>query len=134
MSKYYIYNLSLGMIFLLSVFILSCDDTITENDIDKVIIPNENVSYAKYIQPLFFEKCGFSDCHIGSSAGGYNLETWSNATVPGIVDPYSVETSRLVWRIDGLGVPIMPPTDKAWLTSNQREGIKTWIKEGARNN
>jgi len=28
----------------------------------------------------------------------------------------------------------MPPPTKGYLTANQREGIKTWIKEGAQNN
>ena len=67
-------------------------------------------------------------------AGGYSLTTWSSAVIPGIVDPFNIETSRIVWRIDGLGFPIMPPPTKGYLTENQREGIKTWIREGAKNN
>ena len=117
------------------IFFVSCDDTITSNDLDEITIPDNNVSYAKYIQPVFNVKCTSSGCHNSeSNAGGYNLTTWSNAVIPGIVDPFNVETSRIVWRIEGNGFPLMPPPERGFLTLNQREGIKTWIREGAKNN
>jgi hypothetical protein len=56
--------------------------------------------------------------------------------MPGIVDPGNIETSRMVWRIEGIGVELMPPIGSLVLplTKNQVEGVKTWIKEGAKNN
>lgn len=132
-----LYNLLLLIIFLISAVIISCDDTVTNTDIDNVTIPSKNVSYGKYIQPVFNLKCTSSGCHDDiSAAGGYSLTTWSGAVIPGIVDPFSVETSRLVWRVEGIGVPIMPPigSSNPPLTLNQVEGIKTWIREGAQNN
>ena len=134
MRKDFLYNIILASLFFATVLFISCDDTITNNDIDQVVIPSENVSYAKYIQPVFDTKCALSGCHNEDMAGGYSLTTWSNAVVPGIVDPGSVETSRLVWRIEGQGYPLMPPPTRGYLTQNQREGIKTWIREGAKNN
>lgn len=137
MNKSFLYNIFLAAIFISTVLLISCDDTITNSDIDQVVIPSKNVSYAKYIQPVFNLKCTSSGCHNEESmAGGYSLTSWSNAVIPGIVDPGSVETSRLVWRIEGKGVPLMPPVGSTSppLTRNQVEGIKTWIREGAKNN
>lgn len=135
MIKRNLYNISLIGFFVSTVLFISCDDTGTNSDIDNVKIPSKNVSYGEYIQPIFNVKCMSSGCHDdGSMAGGYSLTTWSNAVTPGIVDPFSVETSRMVWRIEGQGFPLMPPPSRGYLTSNQVEGIKTWIREGAENN
>ena len=135
MNKRFIYNILLSSLFLLVIVFISCDDTITNSDIDDIKIPTNDVSYAEYIQPVFNVRCTSSGCHDNESmAGGYSLTSWSSAVIPGIVDPFNIETSRIVWRIDGLGFPIMPPPTKGYLTENQREGIKTWIKEGAKNN
>lgn len=135
MIKSYIYNIFLAFLFLSVIFFISCDDAITNSNIDDIVIPSSNVSYAEYIQPVFNVKCTSSGCHDNESmAGGYSLTTWSSAVIPGIVEPFNVDNSRIVWRIDGLGFPIMPPPTKGYLTKNQREGIKTWIKEGATNN
>lgn len=135
MNKRFFDAILISLLFLLAIVFISCDDTITNSDIDDIKIPTNDVSFAEYIQPVFNVKCTSSGCHDNESmAGGYSLTTWSSAVIPGIVDPFNIETSRIVWRIDGLGFPIMPPPTKGYLTENQREGIKTWIREGAKNN
>lgn len=135
MNKSFLYNMLLAFLFLLSIFFISCDDAITNTHIDDIVIPSSNVSYAEYIQPVFNVKCATSGCHDNESfAGSYSLTTWSGAVIPGIVEPFNVDNSRMVWRIDQLGFPVMPPPSKGYLTKNQREGIKTWIREGAQNN
>jgi len=125
-------------LFIASVAFLSCDDTLNESNIDDVIIPDKNVSYNEYIQPVLTIKCSTSGCHNNESmAGGYSVTSWSNVVTPGIVNPGNVETSILVWRIEGIGVEIMPPIGNLLskpLTQNQVEGIKTWIEEGAKSN
>jgi hypothetical protein len=130
---------SILLILFISLIIISCDDTLINNDIDSVIIPDNNVSYNEYIQPLFNYKCTNSGCHDGqSSAAGLNLTTWANATAdPSIVFPYSPESSKLVWAIEGLsGASSMPPVGAPVtpMTENQINGIKVWISEGAQNN
>lgn len=126
------------LLFITSAAFLSCDDTLNESNIDDVIIPDKNVSYNEYIQPVLTIKCSTSGCHNNESmAGGYSVTSWSNVVTPGIVNPGNVETSILVWRIEGIGVEIMPPIGNLLskpLTQNQVEGIKTWIEEGAKSN
>ncbi|MFH2031181.1 MAG: c-type cytochrome domain-containing protein [Bacteroidota bacterium] len=130
-------SLLLFSVFLATVLLISCDDSITNNNIDKVKIPSQNVSYKEYIQPVFNYKCATAECHDDATrAGDYSMTTWTNVRKTNVVIPYSVETSILAWRIEGLGLGIMPPFDlrSVPLTENQIEGIKTWIKEGAENN
>jgi hypothetical protein len=132
-----IYRYILAIFLLFIVAIIGCKDTITNSDIDKIIIPDKNVSYNEYIQPLLNVKCSTSGCHDDATrAGDYSVTNWANVIMPGIVDPGNVETSRMVWRIEGIGVELMPPIGSLVmpLTKNQIEGIKTWIREGAKNN
>ncbi len=124
---------------LISLFVLftSCDDAEQARDIDNRVIPSENVSYKEHLQPVFFLKCSTSGCHDDQTkAGSYSMTTWSNTVQPGVVDPFSPETSRLMWSIEGLGVSMMPPVYSTIrpMTNNQIEGVRTWIKEGAQNN
>ena len=126
------------LIFIVSAFLfISCKDTITGDQIDSVVIPSSNVSYQKYIQPVFNVKC--INCHgNGAVDGGVNLTTWSNTTAdPSVVFPGNPDNSSLVWSVQGrAGVSPMPPLDSPYkpLTANQVNGVITWIKEGAKNN
>ncbi len=131
LPQYIIISLLLLLIF------VACDDSLSSEYLDDIEIPSSDVSYNEYIQPVFNVKCGTSGCHDdGTRAGDYSVSNWANVVYPGIVDPGNVETSRLVWRIEGIGVPMMPPIGSIVrpLTKNQVDGIKTWIKEGAKNN
>jgi Planctomycete cytochrome C len=116
------------------IILAGCDDT--AKGIDNVTIPSSNVSFAKYIQPLFISKCGDSGCHDGeTNAGGIDLTTWVGATNPQIVVAGDPDNSTLVWAIeDRPGISPMPPYGYSGLNSNEITGIKTWIKEGAKNN
>jgi len=121
---------------ILSVIFLACDDTLTNQDIDNKVIPNTNVSFGEHIQPVFQIKCNNTNCHNSRDrAGGLSLdnhaETTSNFLVvmPGIPD-----NSKLIWSIEGRSTSPMPPVGWPPLTKNQITGIRTWIKEGAKNN
>ncbi|MFC2084907.1 hypothetical protein ACFLS9_07620 [Bacteroidota bacterium] len=133
----YIINLLIILIMFSILVFTACDDTLTGDDIDNRIIPDENVSFSEHLQPVFNIKCSIAGCHDDiSKAGGYSMTTWSNVLQPGIVDPFTPETSRIIWRIEGIGVDFMPPLESPVrpLTDNQIDGVKTWIKEGAENN
>ncbi|MBN2571034.1 MAG: hypothetical protein JXA68_02805 [Ignavibacteriales bacterium] len=139
-TKFKIHLLKLVRIFityLILFFIFSCDDTITEDDIDNIIIPSNNVSYIEYIQPVFNIKC--TTCHDGqSNETNLDLTTWAGVRADAsIVVPYYPQNSKLVWSIERVtGYLPMPPLNAPVrpLTVNQIEGIKTWITEGAQYN
>ena len=137
MKKYLFHILSSLLLIILSIMI-GCKDTVVDSNIDQMIIPSSNVSYSQHIQPIFDAKCLNSGCHNDQNqAGGLSLTNWANTTSnPSIVFPEHPENSRLVWAIEGMGAPLMPPVTAPVtpLTENHREGIKTWIREGAKNN
>ncbi|MBU1101078.1 MAG: hypothetical protein KKA84_11810 [Bacteroidetes bacterium] len=126
----------LSLLTLLLITVVSCDDTITGTEIDKIQIPGRNVSYQEYIEPVLQIKCANNGCHDAiSGAGGIVLVTHAHTTRDvSIVFPYNPDNSRLVWAIEGQTGTIMPPLGYYPLTANQVEGIKTWISEGAQNN
>lgn len=112
-----------------------CKDQVTAADVDKVVIPDSNVSYSKYIQPVFNIKCTNTNCHEDATrAGGYSLTTCTNASDPNFVVPGYPDNSRLVQAIKALSNYPMPPIGYPPLTQNQINGIITWIKEGAQCN
>ncbi|MFZ1518297.1 MAG: hypothetical protein WAU11_05955 [Ignavibacteriaceae bacterium] len=122
-----------------SLLLVSCDDTLTVEDIDNKIIPDQNVSFSQHIYPILQVKCAFSGCHASPNASnGLDLTTWSNVTAdPNIVFPGEPDLSRLIWAIEGNRPPIepMPPVGYSRpVTTNQLKGIRTWITEGAQNN
>ncbi len=130
-----IFAVLFSLSFFIFVFIIGCKDQGT--NIDNTEIPSSNVSFAQYIQPVFDNKCNNSGCHEdGTRAGGLSLTSWANTTSdPGVVFPKEPQNSRLIWAIQNqAGISPMPPYGYAALTSNQINGIKTWIQEGAKNN
>ena len=127
-------NLFLFAIFIFIVSYIGCKDSTA--GIDNTIIPSSNVSYGKYIAPLFLTKCAVSGCHDDATkTGGISLTSWVGATDPNIVAAGDSKSSMLAWSIDRIaGIPPMPPVGYSGLTANQINGIKTWIDEGALNN
>ncbi len=122
------------ILFISGLFIwISCDDTITSEEIDNLVMPTSNVSYAQHISPVFEVKC--VGCHNPQrKEGNVDLSSWTAVVAdPAIVFPGSDSTSILVWTIEKLPpYPPMPPGE--WLKRNHIDGIRTWIREGAQNN
>lgn len=126
------YSIVLSLIIL--VFISqSCDDSLTSSDVDKIVMPDSNVSYSTHIAPVFEVKC--VPCHNSQrSEAGIDLSSWVNATRdPSIIFPGSDSTSILVYSIERFP-PYAPMPPNEWLKRNHIDGIRTWIREGAKNN
>ncbi len=135
MNSKYIFTLLFAAV--VSIILISCKDTVTADQLDNTVIPSSNVSYSKYIQPVFNLKC--INCHGGGETdGGVNLTTWSGTTAdPSVVSRGFPDNSSIVWCVEGKpGVSPMPPVGSPYkpFTTNQVDGLKTWIKEGAKNN
>jgi hypothetical protein len=119
-----------------AILFTGCDDTINQEDLDSKIIPSVNVSYSQHIQPVFDARCSNAGCHNSiDRRAGLSLATWGDATSNSqIIFPGLPDNSKLVWAIERRASFAMPPDGYRPLTKNQIEGIKTWIKEGAKNN
>lgn len=132
-----LFSILIALSFLFPVFYSGCDDTITTDDLDKKIIPDNNVSYSQHLQPVLNLKCANAGCHEDAArAAGLSLTSWANTTAdPSVVARGEPDNSKLVWAIQAqASVAPMPPIGYPPLTVNQINGIKTWIREGALNN
>jgi len=128
-KKYFI----ILLVILLSVISQNCDDELTSNEINNIVMPDSNVSYRQHIAPVFEVKC--VPCHNDQrSEGGVNLSSHTQIIRdPRIVFPGSDSTSVLVWTIERIP-PYLPMPPSEWLQRNHIGGIRTWIREGAQNN
>ncbi|MDT3696613.1 MAG: hypothetical protein ROY99_09490 [Ignavibacterium sp.] len=121
-----------------SLILISCDDTLTVEDVDSKPMPQSNISFAENIYPILQVKCAFSGCHAQPNPSkGLDLSTYSGVTAdPTIVFPREPDLSKLVWTIEARPpFPPMPPVGYAKpVTNEQIRGIKKWIEEGALNN
>lgn len=136
----YIKFIFLTIIFLGFVYLsLTCKDEVTGGDPNSIVFPDSNVSYNNHVEPLFLAMCAIpGGCHAGENpAGDLSLETYDDlySTIYRTYIPGDPDNSRLVRAIEGKesGIPQMP-LGRPPLNSNQIKGIRTWIKEGAKNN
>jgi hypothetical protein len=128
----------LSLIILLAIIAVSLEVSSCKNVLgptsgqSTIVFPDSNVSYYRQVLPLFEESCDYSGCHDdGTQAGGLSLTNYAGLfTVAGVLTPKDTVHSILVQRIQGIG-PIMPPPPLSALNSNQIQGIKTWVMEGA---
>ena len=128
-------SLSIFISFFSILFYSGCKDTINASDLNNIIIPSSNVSYAQYIQPVLNLYCATSGCHNGTGGGGgISFTTWSNTIAsPNVVFPGKPDNSSLVWVIEGKP-GVNHPNLYYNLNANQIQGVRTWISEGAKNN
>ncbi len=121
---------------LVSLFLVSCDDW--GSNINEVpIFPEKNVSFQEHVQPYMMVRCSFAGCHSDySMAGGRRMTTYFSyfeAANAGLITIGKPEQSLLTLIMDGT-FPHVEPIPRDWITDNATEGIKTWIREGAKNN
>jgi hypothetical protein len=118
---------------LLSLF-LGCGKNSNPGAPSDIVFPDANISYARSVQPLFFQKCALVGCHDDQSmAGGLSLTSYTALTArSGVVVPGNSTNSILAQKVDGRSPHLVPVP--ITLTANQIGGIKKWIDEGAKNN
>lgn len=126
-------------ILLLSLFvgIYSCNETgiISSRDI---VFPEKNVSFMNHVQPFLKITCSYQGCHSYESraAGKIMVDYWNLFDVynTGLIIPYKPDNSIFYQMIrDENRLPHIPIV--YWeIDQNQKDGIRTWIEEGAMDN
>jgi hypothetical protein len=127
-----------GLLVICAFTWLSCKDQTNQSHTSNIIFPDSNVSFSKHVEPLFQQTCIAGGCHGGSQpAANLNLEfdAWHSLIdyLPPIVLVKNGNKSPLVMYLDGRLAPQMPLREQP-LTTNQINGVKTWIDEGAKPN
>ena len=107
----------------------------------QVCAADEQVSFKEDIQPLLKWRC--AGCHEGSGEGieksGLDLTTYAGlmkGTKFGkMVIPGDPESSNLMLLLDWRASPqLRMPHGKKQLSSCDRNSIRTWIRQGAKDN
>ena len=100
-----------------------------------------NTSFADDVMPIFVGRC--FGCHKPGGEGdekiGLNLTTYEGimrGTKYGkMVIPGDPDASNLMWLLDWRGAPATHmPLGKKKLSICDRDAIRAWIREGAKNN
>jgi len=132
-----------NVIFLFVLFMMvGCSSSTTEPE-ENIVLPDSLLNFDDHIYPLFSSKCSSrSACHaISSPAAGlilvdYNeIRTHFMTNAPSepllyVNDGEGSPLFKVLIQQDFLGVPRMP-FNGPYLNSNQYEGVKKWIDEGA---
>lgn len=95
------------------------------------------VSYSAEIQPIFNSNCAGSQCHIGGTANGLSLASYSSLMQGGnsgaVVIPGDPDNSIIIRRLEGAIQPQMP-FGRSPLPQATIQLIRDWIAQGAHNN
>jgi len=106
-----------------------------------VCAANAVVSFNDDILPIFKGRC--IDCHqsggVGYEKSGLDLRTYAGVMkgtkFGAMVTPGNPDTSNLVWLLDWKGSPeLRMPHGKAKLSICDRDAIREWIRQGAKDN
>ncbi len=100
------------------------------------ILPQSRIDYARDVHPFLAARC-FS-CHSGDKRfSNLSVSTYRDLMKGGrtgkVVNPGLAAESLLLRRVEGDGVPVMPPAGEK-LTANEIATIRAWIDQGAREN
>jgi len=101
----------------------------------------EPQSFSEDILPIFTGRC--ASCHQSGGAGyeksGLDLTTYEGlmkgTKFGAMVVPRDPESSNLMWLLDWRASPeVRMPHGKKKLSTCDRNAIRAWIREGAKNN
>ena len=106
-----------------------------------VCAADTEVSFSEDIYPIFKGRC--IDCHQPGGEGyeksGYDLSSYEGVMkgtkFGAMVDPGSPETSNLIRLLDWRAAPeLRMPHGQKKLSTCDRNDIRNWIRQGAKNN
>ncbi len=96
----------------------------------------DTVYFQQQVLPIFISNCSLSGCHDAAShREGVVLTDYNNIMVTGEIDPGDPGDSE-IWEKITESDPDdrMPPPPRNPLTQQQKEMIRKWIMQGAKNN
>lgn len=107
-----------------------------------IIEPDEVVSFATVVFPIFAQSCALSGCHAGTGTNGVRLGSYSEAVSSIglqygelVIRPFNADSSPLVDKISGIPrFGERMPFGGPYLSAEEIGSIRAWINQGARDN
>ena len=131
------------ILIVLTIISYACKDDGTNPQDQEFVLPDSNLTYLDDIGPLFLAKCGSnSGCHNPiDKAGGLDITNYQAIILHHVDTEYGIVSLLIPGNGEGsflhqvlfqnfLATRRMP-ADGPYLNSNNTNGVKTWIDEGA---
>ncbi len=117
--------------FVVCISINGCSDGAI-SDPDQIVFPPSDVSFARHVQPLLTLSCAFSGCHDSERPENnyVALTSWVGVRNIRVVNLGGDTACGLIRVVFGRQFH----SGIVRVNANQREGLKTWVLEGAQNN
>jgi hypothetical protein len=143
MKKFLQYLMFPGLLFsLLTLASYSCSDSGTNPQDKEFVLPDNNLTWQE-VGPMLLAKCGSnSGCHNPTDkAAGLDITNYQAVMLHRVQTEFGNEILVIPGSGEGsflyqillqtqLGVPRMP-LDGPYLNSNNTNGVRIWINEGA---
>ena len=99
---------------------------------DQIVFPVSGVSFRAHVEPLFSISCNTTGCHDGArSDNNYvDLTSWVGVRNINVVNQPGDTNCGLIRVV--FGRELHPGPLK--INDNHRQGLKTWVLEGAQDN
>ena len=112
----------------------ACTSNATTTDPNSIVFPDTLVRYQNHVDPFLTLRCG-GPCHAGPDpAGGIDLTQYNNLFFdrPNLVVSGKPDESLLCQVLER--VIGHAPGQLETIPSNQVQGVRQWVLEGAQNN
>jgi len=112
--------------------IYGCSESSISSNGENIVFPDSNVKFTAQVLPFLRYNCAYAGCHSSfSNAGGVVLDDYFKIMqYPGLVIPGNPDGSILVQILENR-LPHIKYFYRGAITTNQIQGVRQWIKEGA---
>jgi mono/diheme cytochrome c family protein len=94
----------------------------------------DTIYFEMDVLPIFMSSCAKSPCHDATAQEGVRLDSYAATMASDVINPGNPNGSKLYEKINESDPDdIMPPPPNAVLDAVQKEIIRKWIAQGARN-
>lgn len=124
------------ILFVVLFLVSSCkhDSLIGEKPLSKLCEPGE-VGFVNQVLPILLTSCATSGCHdVGTAEHGIVLDSYESIMNTIDITVGNADGSQLYNVLNETGSNKMPPTTSGFMLSQaQKDLIKNWINQGAKN-
>ncbi len=122
-------SFSTFLVLMLALFIWAChadnEEDLFPEEMTKSLDSNKVVSYSMEIEPIINAKCATSGCHVAGGTGNGHLTNYNEVKL-------KVDNGSLRNRV--LNDPRNPMPPSGALPNSEKDLIRLWLDQGAKNN